>query len=97
MKVKNLFIEFHIDYMARQVHVLEKGRPIYHENLPNNMGEDFQKEMIEKNSLLIDTLDFEWVCYCQNGLILRFRERKLGLISKTDNSLYKPFLDALTI
>jgi hypothetical protein len=74
MKVKNLYVEYHIDYLKRQVHVLEKGRPVYHDNLPSNIGEEFQKNLIEQGCLLKDAIEFEWLCYCSNGLVLLFKD-----------------------
>ena len=97
MKVENIEVEFFIDYLNKRIHVLEKGRSLYNQSLPNIIGTEFQKSFIEQQNLLIDVMNFEWFCYCSNGLVLLFKGRGLNLVSDTSEMLYKPFLDALRV
>lgn len=90
-----VYSDYYIDYLNRRVHVLEKGKPLYSNNLPNQMGTDFQKRFIEKERILKDVLDFEWLCYSSDGLVLLYKKHNLSLASGKVERLHKPFLDVI--
>jgi hypothetical protein len=95
MKVENIQVEHFVDYLNGRIHLLEKGLSTYSNSLPNIIGPEFQKSFIEREQLLIDVMDFDWVCYCSNRLILLFKGHSLTLIPNEYKTLHKPFLDVL--
>ena len=56
------------------------------------MSPEFQMNVIEGEQLLIDVLDFDWICYGSGGLIMEFKESGLMFVSKDDKRLYKPYM-----
>jgi hypothetical protein len=60
--------------------------------LLNIIDPHFQMEVIEKGYLLIDVMDFDWICYGSGGLIMEYKDYSLMFVSKEDNRLHKPFM-----
>jgi hypothetical protein len=89
MRINGVELEYQIDYVGRTFHIKDKGR--YH-NLFNVISPEFQMNVIEGENLLLDIIDFDWICYGSNSLVMEFKEYGLVFVSKTDNRLYKPFM-----
>lgn len=94
MKILNTEIEYFIDYLDNKIHILDKSKS-YYNDLPNSIGPEFQKELIEKDHLLLDIISFEWVCYCAGGFVLVYNSRTLRIISATEKWLHRPYMDAI--
>lgn len=93
MEIDNIELEYFIDYINNKMHLLDSSLNSHTiGNLPNVIGTGFQKKLIEKENLLIDVIDFEWICYCPNGVVMAFKDYNLKLISKKLPWLHKPFL-----
>lgn len=91
MRIKNIEIDYHIDYVERKVHIKEISASS-HSQLLNVIGSDFKEELIEREDLLIEALEFDWYCYGAGGLILVSKEYGLQIIAKEKTSLHIPFL-----
>lgn len=95
MKVFNVEIEYHIDYLGKAVHLLETNKTIS-PVLPNVISSEFQEEFVDKELLLSDVLGFEWFLYCSGGLVFAFDNYNLNLITKEDKRLNKAYLSRIT-
>lgn len=94
MKIDDIEIEYFIDYIAKRIHLLDLNYTTDN-NLPNIIGPEFQMKLVEQEHLLLDVLDFEWVIYASNGLILLYKIYNLQLVGKTEKKLHRPFLDVI--
>jgi hypothetical protein len=94
MKIKNIEVTYLIEYIEKRIHVLDLSNSNYG-GLQNVIGPDFQKELIEKEHLLIDVMDFDWVLYCSGGLVMTYKGYNLNLVSKTEKWLHAPFLSRI--
>jgi hypothetical protein len=91
MKIFNTEIEYFIDYVSRTIHIKERPTSSFH-SLFNEISPEFQSLLIEEEHLLMDVLDFEWICYGFAGLIMEYKNYSLVFVSKTDERLHKPFI-----
>jgi hypothetical protein len=92
MRIENVEIEYMVDYINRCVHMADKSRHQF-QGLLNVMSPEFQTNVIEGEGLLIDVMDFDWICYGSGGLIMEFKECGLVFVSKEDNRLHKPYMN----
>lgn len=90
MKIDNIEIIYFIDYIGRKVHILEVSKST--QSILNAIGPQFQKELIEKELLLIDVMDFEWLIYALGGLVMAYKDYNLVFVDKTDKKLHSPFI-----
>lgn len=93
MKIDNIELVYFIDYLGRKVHLLEKSNSGTQDSLPNVLSPSFQRKLIEREHLLIDLMDFDWILYSQGRFVTRYRAYNLAIVSKTEKWLHKPFLD----
>jgi hypothetical protein len=91
MRINNIEVEYFVDYVGRGIHILDKSRAHY-QNLLNEMSPDFQMNFIEGENLLMDVMEFDWICYGSGGLIMEFKEYGLVFVPKNDKRLHKPFM-----
>lgn len=92
MRVQNVEIDYFIDYINNKAHIIElKKSPM--NALINNINSQFQQELVETESLLNDVLDFDWICYCADGLIIKYRDYNYRIINKKLPFLYSPFVE----
>jgi hypothetical protein len=94
MRVGNTELLYYIDYIAKKVHLLdldEVGRT----SLTNAIDIHFQKEFIEQESLLIDLLDFDWICYATDGIVAIYRDYNFKFLNPKLPYLYKEYLEVM--
>lgn len=93
VRVGNVDIEYHVDYLGRAIHILDKHK---HSNqtLTNCIDPDWQRELIYKEQLLRDVYDFEWFCYGTDGIICSYRNWNFNFISDFTR-LHQPFVEVL--
>lgn len=91
MIVDNTEVVYFIDYIEKKVHLADLTRSSIR-NLPNNIGPEFLEKIIEQEHLMVDVLDFEWVCYCLNGLIFIYKDYSMVLVDHNEKWLHRPFL-----
>lgn len=91
MKVESVEVEIHVEHKEKRIHVLELSPPSYN-GLHNSIGPEFQKKLIEQANLLIDVLDFEWICYGAGGVILTYKDYGLQLGNGNPNALHWAFV-----
>lgn len=92
MKVGNTEIEFHIDYVNKKFHLVDLDNTGMHK-LTNYIDPTYQKKLIEQESLLSDLIDFEWICYSNDGYIASYLNYNFKILSPKVPYLFKPYLD----
>lgn len=95
MKIEDVNFDFHVDYINKKVHLLEREKSGINQGLTNVISTDFQIQLVVKEFLLRDVIDFDWVLYCSNGLIFAFKNYSLNFVSRTEKWLYEPFTAVL--
>jgi hypothetical protein len=95
MRIKNISFTYFIDYLGRRIHLLEaKGNSVY-QSLANSMSPQFKNELIESEALLMDVKEFDWIIYSYGGLILSHTGYSMSILSKSEDCLYQPYLEAI--
>ena len=90
MKIDNIELEYHIDYLQRKIHLLDLG-PRHSQTLLNIISPEFQKKFVKQEALLIDIVDFDWVLYCGSGLVILYSNYTANIVGKSEKWLYTPF------
>jgi hypothetical protein len=90
MKIDNVEFEYFIDYINKKIHLLDSGN-VNMKNLINTITPEFQKLFIEKESLLADLIEFEWICYSSDGIIASYNDYSVKLMNPKLPYLHKPF------
>jgi hypothetical protein len=92
VKVGACEVLYHIDYVGRAVHLLDKnngGR-----TLTNSIDPSWQKQFIYQEMLLTDILDFDWYCYATDGIVATYCNYNFNFI-KDYSKLHAPYLDVM--
>jgi len=90
LKINGIEIKFHVDYIERIIHLFDVNSS-HIQSLVNNISPSFQKDLIQQGQLLLDVLDFEWVCYSLNAPIFGYKDYNLYFINETEKRLYEPY------
>jgi hypothetical protein len=90
VKIDNIELEYHIDYLQRKIHILDLG-PRHSNTLVNIISPDFQKRFVKQEALLIDIIGFDWVLYCGSGLVILYNNYSANVVGKNEKWLYTPF------
>ena len=90
MKVNNTELDYYVDYINKKIHLLDMERDTS-KSLANIISPDFQNKLIEQEGLLQDILDFDWVCYCYDGIIASYRNYNFKLVNPKLPYLHRPY------
>ncbi len=93
MKIGNTEIEYHIDYVNKKMHILDLSNGF--NKLTNQIDPTYQKLVIEHESLLQDVIDFEWVCYANDGYIASYMNYNFKILNPKLPYLHKPYMDII--
>ncbi len=90
MKIEETRFEYFIDYINNRIHLLDCDNSVAN-SLINNISPEFQAKMIEDECLMLDVLDFEWICYGQDGLIVSYKDYNVKILNPKLPNLHKPY------
>jgi hypothetical protein len=94
MKVGNTELLYYIDYVGKRIHLLDmdgQGRT----SLTNAIDPTFQKLFVEKEMLMTDILEFDWICYGTDGIIASYSNYNFKYMNPKLPYLHKPFVDIM--
>jgi hypothetical protein len=94
MKVGNTELLYYIDYVGKRIHLLDmdgQGRT----SLTNAIDPTFQKLFVEKEMLMTDILEFDWICYGTDGIIAAYSNYNFKYMNPKLPYLHKPFVDIM--
>lgn len=92
MKVNKTELDYHVDYLNKKIHLLDKSGFPGQTSLTNSLDPDFKKSLIAQESLLQDVLDFDWICYSCEGFIALYTDFNFKMVSPKLPYLHEPFL-----
>ena len=90
MKIENIEIDYLVDYRTKKVHIKELGGNSM-KPLVNTIGQDFQLKLIEEKILKREVINYDWICYCNDGLIVNYNDYQYKILNKKLPYLYEPF------
>lgn len=93
MHILGMELEYFIDYVGNRIHILEKSASI-NKQLFNTISPDFQKQLVEEQFLLTDVLDFDWILYDLNGLIVAYTDYNMKLVNRKMPFVHEPYIEA---
>ena len=91
MKIKNVEVDYFLNMRTKKVHIKELKSNLLNP-LINNIDSNFQKILIEEELLQRELLNFDWICYCHEGLILNYKDYQYKILNKKLPYLHEPFL-----
>jgi hypothetical protein len=94
MRLDNTHFDYYVDYITKKIHLLDLNN-FSTMTLTNAMCPEFQAKLIEKESLLSDVIDFEWLCYGTDGLIASYRNYNFKFANSKLPYLYPPYLEKM--
>lgn len=87
----DLDLEYFVDFLNKKIHILgkeDRGRLA----LANDISPEFQKRFIEHFNLMQDVLDFEWILYLTDRLVVSYNDYSTKWITANSPRLHKDFL-----
>lgn len=94
MRIKDTDILYFIDYISKRIHIIDL-QTAGKSRIENIIDPGFQQELIEKEQLLEDILDFEWIVYGIYSVIASYKNYNFRFLNKKLPWLHQPFLDML--
>jgi hypothetical protein len=92
MRVKGSDIEYHINYFARAIHVLDLNKG--GKSLTNCIDPTYQQALVEQEGLLTDVLGFDWFCYGTDGTIAIYKNYNFNLVPDY-TVLHQPYIQQM--
>jgi hypothetical protein len=94
MNIGNTDIEYHIDYVNKKMHLLDLNVSEINK-LTNQIDPTYQRKVIDHEGLLQDLLDFEWICYANDGYVASYLNYNFKILSPKLPYLHKPYLEII--
>lgn len=91
MEIGGINLEYYIDYINRRVHILDRER--IGNKLVNTISPQWMEEFIQHENLLIGLMDFDWLCYATNGIILLYKDYNIQIVSSDTSLIYRPYVE----
>lgn len=94
MRIGDTQLEYFIDYLNRRVHLFDLDKSGMR-TVTNAIDPKFQKRFIRQEQLLSDLLDFQWICYGTDGIVVEYKEYSFSFVSHKDQRVHQPYIDKM--
>lgn len=93
MRINDIELEYFIDYINKRMHLLDKNTS--GTSLLNAIDPAFQQSVIDHENLLQDIIEFDWICYGSNKLIVLYQDYNFKILNSKMPYLHKPYIEKL--
>lgn len=93
VKIDNINIEYYVDYLKRQMHLLDLEN-FANQSVRNCIDQTWQRKLIYQEMLLTDVMDFDWYIYALDGVVLVYRHYNLSFVDDY-SQLHQAFTEKL--
>jgi hypothetical protein len=93
VEINNINLEYFIDYINRRVHILDLEP--FGDRLLNSISPEFMRKFISAENLLIDILEFDWLCYATSGVIFSYKNYNVQFAHSETALIHQPFIEKI--